>query len=90
MSCKMYNKTLDYLRSGVFKTKDKYALRDFIKNKFEDEIRKYFIPSTTTEYSVFDAILAYKASSNAINRKWGKSSYSIALDGRYVNNGFYL
>ena len=76
LSLKMYNYSLDCLRSGEFRVNQKYLLRDHVKKKFDQEISDSFMPNTTVEYSVFDAILAYKASPKAINRNWKNTSYS--------------
>lgn len=88
LSMKMYNSSIDCLKSQEFDISQKFELKDHIKKLFKEEIRKTNIPNTSVEYSVFDAILAYKASDKAVYRTWKTNSYSIALDGRNIKNGF--
>lgn len=63
-----------------------YDIRDKVKARYKDLISKTFTPNTTVEYAIFDAVTAFKASSDAKNRSFG--SNSIAIDGRCIRNGY--
>jgi hypothetical protein len=58
-SSEIYNSTLEYLKT-VEKLPPKYALRNTMKDKFKDEIKKTHLPNTVTEYAIFEALLAKK------------------------------
>lgn len=77
----IYNTTVEYLKKEKFnKLKiDKYKIRDHIKT-----IKNYNIPNTSLEYSVFEAINAYKMSDNPKER----TTNCISLDGRSIKNGY--
>jgi putative transposase len=83
----MYNHTLKLLREDPKLKNTKYTLRDKVKEKFSEEIKESCIPNTSAEYSVFDAILAFKQSDKAQDKVFNKTSHSIAIDGRCIKNG---
>lgn len=85
ISIRIYNKSLEILKK---KKISKYKLRNKIKQQFRDIIKKENIPNTSIEYAVFDAFQAFKMSKNAKPRNTNQISYSIAVDGRNIKNGF--
>ncbi len=85
LSILIYNKSLEILRKEQM---SKFKLRDEIKSIFEDNINEIYMPNTAVEYSIFDAKLAFKQSKEAKDKIYKKTSYSIAIDGRSIRNGF--
>lgn len=81
-----YNKTLDYLSQS--NKVAKFKLRDIIKQKYQSI--KSNIPNTAIEYSIFNALDAFKNKDKA-NLKY-KSNHDVSItmyiDGRCIKNGF--
>jgi putative transposase len=80
-SMKIYNATLDYLEEHYNEKKNmnKYKIRDEIK-----KIAKTTIPDTSFQYSVFEAILAFKVG----DAKKREKCDVISVDGRCIKKGF--
>lgn len=82
-----YNKTLDYLSQSNKVTK--FKLRDIIKQKYQSI--KSNVPNTAIEYSIFNALDAFKKTKDKANLKY-KSNHDVSttmyVDGRCIKNGF--
>lgn len=86
LAIKIYNKTLEVI--PTYEKIKKTVIRDEVKKLFKTEIEEISLPNTTMEYTVFEAILAYKSTKDKTKLKQKDEVLSISVDGRCIKNGY--